>query len=103
MANTAIETVALHTVVFVLLAIPPNVTVHTDTLIAALRVLAGAVVLAGVLLGALVHVPGAVLAGPVGRAAAAVGVDTVLTGGAVLTQVPRTVVNILVTVVSGET
>jgi hypothetical protein len=98
--SAAIEAVSLHTVVFVRLTIAADIAVHADTLVAALRVLAGAMVLAGVLRPALVHVPGAVLARPVGGAATAVGVDAVHAGGAVLAQVPRTVVNVLVAVVA---
>jgi hypothetical protein len=102
MTNSAIETVALHTIILIRLAVPADVSIHTDALVAALRVLAGAVVLAGVLLAALVHILGAVLAAPVGRAAAGVGVDTVHTGGAVLAQVTRAVVNVLLAVVAGK-
>jgi hypothetical protein len=60
------------------------------------------VVLAGVEGGALVHVLGAVLARPAGRTAAAVRVHPVHAGGAVLAQVTRAVVDVLLAVVPRE-
>ncbi len=102
MTHAAVETAPLHTVILVRLTIAADEAVDADALVGALRVLAGAVVLTGVEGGALVHVLGAVLARPAGRTAAAVRVNPVHAGGAVLAQVARTVVDVLLAVVPRE-
>lgn len=61
--------------------------------------MAGSVVLARVVPDALVNVQAAIPALPVGLALTGVGVDAVDTGGAMLTKVARTVINVLFTVV----
>ena len=89
-------------VVLVLLAVLPDEPVDTDTLVSALRVLAGPVVLAGVVESALVHILETVLAGPVVGTGAVVSVDSVNTNSAILTEVSATVVNVDLTVLSAE-
>ena len=89
-------------VVLVLLAVLSDEAVDTDALVAALAVLAGPVVLAGVVEGALVHILEAVLAGPVVGTGAVVSVDSVNTNSAILTEVSATVVNVDLTVLSAE-
>lgn len=101
-ADAAVQAVALQTVVLVRLAVLADEAVDADALVAALRVLAGALVLAGVVGGALVHVVSAVLAAPVGRAAARVRVDAVHARGAMLAQMARAVVDVLVAVIASK-
>ena len=84
------------------LAVPPDETVDADALVSTLGVLTGAVVLAGVGGGALVHVQRAVLAGPLFRAAAGVGVHAIHALPAVLTQVAVAVVDVDLAVVPRE-
>ena len=60
-------------------------------------------VLAGVGQGALVHIIQAVLAAPVVRAGAVVGVDSVNTNSAILTEIATTVIDVDLAVLSTET
>ena len=102
MAGPTVQTGGDGAVVLVLLAVLPDEAVDADALVAALGVAAGAVVLARVVDGALVHVLEAVAAGPAGRALAGVGVDAVHAGSAVLTHVSSAVVDIDFAVGSGK-
>ena len=101
-AGAAVLALVHGAVVLVLLAVLPDEAVDADALVAALGVAAGAVVLARVVDGALVHVLEAVAAGPAGRALAGVGVDAVHAGSAVLTHVSSAVVDIDFAVGSGK-
>ena len=102
-AGPAVQTGRDGAVVLVLLAVLPDEPVDTDTLVAALGVLAGPVVLAGIVQGALVHVLQAVLATPVMRTGAVVGVDSVHTDSAILTEIATAVINIDLAVLATET
>ena len=102
-AGPAVQTGRDAAVVLVLLAVLPDEPVDTDTLVAALRVLAGPVVLAGVGQGALVHIIQAVLAAPVVRTGAVVGVDSVNTNSAILTEIATAVIDVDLAVLSTET
>ena len=99
----AVQTGRDAAVVLVLLAVLPDEPVDTDTLVAALRVLAGPVVLAGIVQGALVHIIQAVLAGPVRGTGTVVGVDSVNTSSAILTEIATAVINVDLAVLSTET
>ena len=101
-AGAAVLALVHGAVVLVLLAVLPNEAVDADALVAALGVAAGAVVLARVVDGALVHVLEAVAAGPAGRALAGVGVNAIHAGSAVLTNVSSAVVDIDFAVGSGK-
>ena len=103
MAGPTVQTGGDGAVVLVLLAVLPDEAVDTDTLVAALRVLAGPVVLAGIVQGALVHIVQAVLAGPVVRAGTVVGVDSVNTNPSILTEIATAVINVDLAVLSTET
>ena len=103
MAGPTVQTGRDRAVVLILLAVLPDEAVDTDTLVAALRVLAGPVVLAGIGQGALVHIVQAVLASPVVRAGTVVGVDSVNTNSTILTEIPTTVINVDLAVLSTET
>ena len=102
-AGPAVQTGRDAAVVLVLLAVLPDEPVDTDTLVPALRVLAGPVVLAGIGQGALVHIVQAVLASPVVRAGTVVGVNSVNTNSTILTEIPTTVINVDLAVLSTET
>ena len=102
-ARAAVLTRTVHALVAVLFAVAALVAVDADALVAALGVLAGAVVLAGLRDGALVQVDSAVLAGPGGGAAAGVGGDSVLAEAAVLAEVAGAIVEVLLAVTTGET
>ena len=90
-------------VVLVLLAVLPDEPVDTGALVAALGVLAGPLVLAGIVEGALVHVLQAVLTAPVMRTGTVVGVDSVHTHSAILTEIATAVINVDLAVLSTET
>lgn len=98
-AGGPIEAGRVHAVVDVLAAIGARPAVDADARVAAVRVRArGAVLADGRPGGALVHVVLAVLAEVVGAALAAVRVDAVHAGAAVLAQVAGTVVDVLLAV-----
>ena len=99
----AVQTGRDAAVVLVFLAVLPYEPVDADTLVAALRVLAGPVVLAGVGQSALVDIVQAVLAAPVVRAGTVVGVDSVNTNPSILTEIATAVINVDLAVLSTET
>ena len=101
-AGSSVQTHFLLTVVLVRLAVVSDVAIDTNTLVAPLGVLTGSVVLTGVVVSTLVHVPGTVPVRPVVLALAGVRADTVHTCPSVLAQVAFAVVYILVTVVTGK-
>lgn len=91
-------------VVDVLRAVGSAPAIHTHTLIAADQIAAGPSVLAGVWLqAALVHIFRAVLACPLWRALAVIGVHPIYTGASVGTLMPGAVVNVVLTVGPIET
>jgi len=102
MAGSSIKAWTSSTIIFVLFTVLPNKPVDTDALVPPLRVLTGAVVLAGVVQGALVHIFQAVATLPVSRALASVGVDTIHTPSSILANIASTVINILLTVPARE-
>jgi len=102
MAGTSIEARTSSTIILVLLAILPNKSVHTDALVTTLCVLAGAVVLAGIVQAALINIFQTVTTLPVSRALAGIGVDTVHTSSTILAQISSTVIDIFLAVPSLE-
>ena len=96
-AGPAVQTGRDAAVVLVLLAVLPDEPVDTDALVAALGVLAGPVVLAGVVEGALVHVLQAVGTCPAVRTGTGVAVVSVNTNSTILTEMAATVVIINLT------
>jgi len=98
MAGTSIEARTSSTIILVLLAILPNKSVHTNTLVTTLCVLAGAVVLAGIVQAALINIFQAIATLPVSRALASIGVDTVHTSPTVLAQISSAVIDIFLAV-----
>ena len=89
-------------VVLVLFTVGPLESIDTDALVASLSVATSPVVLAGVVEGALVHVLQTVSTRPVGGTLAGVGVDTIDTGSAILTNVSVAVIDIDFTVRSSK-
>lgn len=89
-------------VVLVLFTVGALESVDTDALVASLGVATSPVVLAGVVEGALVHVLQTVTTRPVGGTLAGVGVDTIHTGSAILTNVSVAVIDIDFTVRSSK-
>lgn len=102
MTSSSIETVPLDTVILVGLAVPAHEPVDADALVAALGVLAGPVVHAGVGQATFIYVLRAVAARPLDGAFARVGVDSILALAAVLAQVALAVVDILLAIVAGK-
>lgn len=83
--GAAVHTRLINTIVLVCLAVVANIAVDTDTLVSTLCILTGAMVLAGIVSYTLVHVLAAVPALPVDRTFAGIRVNSINTGGPVLT------------------
>ena len=89
-------------VVLVLLAVLPDEAVDADTLVAALGVLTSPVVLAGIVEGAFVHVIETVETSPVVWTGTIVSVDSINTNTAIHTEIPFTVINVDLAVLSSK-
>ena len=90
------------TVVLILLAVWSDETIDTDALVASLGVSAGAMVLTGIVEGTLVHILQTISSSVVWRTLTGVGVDSVNTDATILTNIAFTIVNVYLTVGSGE-
>lgn len=100
----SVEAGRVDAVVDVVAAVRTVPAVDADAVVAAVGVGTGGTVLADRrLLHALVHIRFAVLAGKARRTLAVIGVDPVHTGGTVLAQITRAVVNILLAIFALET
>lgn len=102
MTCSSVETVSLHAVILVRLAVPSHEAVNADAFVASLGVLTCSVVHAGVGQAAFVHVHGAVSPSPLDRTFAGVGVDSILALTPMLAQVSMAIVDILLAILASK-
>jgi len=98
MAGTSIEARTSSTIIFILFTILPDKPVNTNTLVSTLCILAGTMVLAGIIQAALINIFQTVATLPVSWALAGIGVDTIHTPPTILAQISTTVIDIFLAV-----
>lgn len=103
-ARRSIEARSLHTIIDILAAIASGPTIYTDATVATMGVRAGCSILAdrGTQC-ALIHIHIAVASREIRWTIAAILIDSIHTGAAILTQISRTIIDVLLAVLALET
>lgn len=103
-AGSTLEAGSHSTVINVLTAVLAGPAVDTYAVVAAVVVVARSSILAGIRHElALINIFSAILACPLRKALAVVGVNSIHTGASILAVVPRTVINVVLTVLTSKT